>query len=56
MFLIAASRAAQPAATVDAGEPSTATTIPSSLTGVDNRFSLHRDRRYPRRVCQFVRL
>src|SRR6516162_6964138 len=35
MFLRAASRAAQKAAAFDAGEPSTATTMPSCLTGAD---------------------
>ena len=38
-FLIAASRAAQHTAAFDAGEPSTATKMPSCLTGADISFS-----------------
>jgi hypothetical protein len=44
-FLVAASRAAQKAAAFDAGEPSTATTMPSRSTGSDISFSLHQQRR-----------
>jgi hypothetical protein len=38
MFFNAASRAAQQVATSDAGEPSTATTMPKRFTGVDMAF------------------
>ncbi|OCB30106.1 hypothetical protein A5675_04020 [Mycobacterium malmoense] len=43
---IPASRAAQIAAAFDAGEPSTATTMPRCWSGADISFSLHHDRRY----------
>ncbi|OBH25074.1 hypothetical protein A5692_03035 [Mycobacterium sp. E342] len=51
-----ASWAAQIAAAFDAGEPSTATTMPRCWSGADISFSLHHQRRYKPARVPVVRL